>query len=117
MFKYTSYKTNSDETPWCAACANWALQTTGYAGTNSAAAKSFDHYGTPCAPVYGCVLTVRHPGGGRHVTFFDHWVDEKKRIAACLGGNQSNQLKISIYNFSGNKAGHDEIVATRWPVK
>ena len=115
MFKYTSYKTDSDETPWCAACVNWALRVTGYKGTNSAAAKSFDDYGTACEPKYGAVITIRHPGGGRHVTFFDHWVDEAGKIAACLGGNQSNKLKISNYNLSGGE--HSALVASRWPVK
>jgi uncharacterized protein (TIGR02594 family) len=118
MFKYTTYKTNSDETPWCAACVNSFLNTNGYKGTNSAAAISFAKYGIELAyAIPGCVLVMRHPSGGNHVTFFSKWIDESKHIAECIGGNQSNSIKASIFNLSGNRAGHDQVVAYKWPVK
>lgn len=102
---------------WCAMTVNAALFESGYKGNRSAAAKSFDNYGTPCEMKFGAIIAMRHPKGGRHVTFFHHWVDERKKIAACLGGNQGDALKISNYNFSGNQAGHDQVMGCRWPVK
>ncbi len=120
-FKYTSLKNHpmaeSDETAWCAAYANAALKKNGYKGTNSAAAKSFDDYGTACELKYGAVVTIKHVSGGRHVTFFHSWKDQSKKIAICFGGNQSNALRKSAYNLSGNKNGSDEIIGVRWPVK
>jgi uncharacterized protein (TIGR02594 family) len=115
LFKFTSYKTNKDETPWCAACINAALNLTGYKGTNSAAAASFDKYGTETTLKPGAIITVRHANGGRHVTCLHHIVD--KHNIACIGGNQNNQVKISVYNISGNAKGHDELMGCRWPVK
>ena len=114
LFTYTTYKTNADETPWCAATINAALQINGYKGTRSAAAKSFDTYGLPCELKPGAIITLRHVNGGRHVTCLHHIID--KENIACIGGNQSNELKISVYNISGNKRGHDELVGCRWPV-
>lgn len=113
LFQYTSLKNHpmatTDETAWCAACANAALVKNGYKGTNSAAAASFDNYGTKLdKPKYGCVITLRHPGGGRHVAFFLGY-NAQGRLR-LLGGNQSNSLKESLFSAS-------ELVAARWPVK
>lgn len=107
LFKYTSYKTDSDETPWCAALTNAALIKNGFKGTGRADAKSFDNYGTACELAYGCVVTIKHPDGSRHVTFY---VKREGDYLRCIGGNQSNTLKVSSYHIS-------ELVASRWPVK
>lgn len=106
-----NYPQQHDEVPWCACFVNAALKRNGYKGSNSAAAKSFDKYGTACEPKYGAIITLRHANGGRHVTFFSHWVNEAAGLAACLGGNQANSVKVSTYNFK------KELVASRWPVK
>ncbi len=108
MFKYTTYKTDSDETPWCAAAVCTALEETGFKSTRDASAISYASYGVPCALIPGCVVVIRRADGGHHVTFCDHVIDS--RSFAGLGGNQSDSLKISTYQ-RGN------IVATRWPVK
>lgn len=102
---------------WCAMCVNAALEESGYKGNGRADAVSFEKYGTPCGYVRGAIISMRHASGGHHVTFFDHWVDEKNKIAACLGGNQGDMIKISQYNLSGNASGHDECKSPRWPVK
>lgn len=112
-FQYTSLANTkwalSDETAWCAALANAALRKNGYKGTNSALAASFDRYGVALdKPKYGCVLTLRHPSGGRHVTFFAGYNSQGRM--RCWGGNQSNALKESLFSKS-------ELVAARWPVK
>lgn len=109
LFKYTTYKTSTDETPWCAAFVCAALEKAGYKSTRSAAAASFDKYGTRSDLKYGAILTFHRSGGsGRHVTFF-HSFDKNGDIIA-LGGNQSDQLKKSVYPKS-------RLVACRWPVK
>lgn len=103
-----NYPKQHDEIPWCACLANAALKRTGYKGTNSAAAASFDHYGIKCEPKYGAVVTLRHKSGGRHVTFYVGRTSKGDMI--CLGGNQGNALKESIFPSS-------ELVWCGWPVK
>lgn len=111
MFTYTSYKTKENK-PWCAAAQNWALATTGYKRTNSAAALSFATYGTPCEFKKGAIVVIQHPAGNHHVTQFSHWVDKDKQIASCLGGNQGNKMKYSDYDFKKEK-----VIGCRWPIK
>lgn len=103
---------------WCAMALNTALIENGYKGTGSAAAASFAKYGVPCGFVRGAIIPILHAGGGHHVTTFDHWVDETQRLAALRGANQSNAVRVSVYNLSGNSHGHDEVMnSPRWPVK
>jgi hypothetical protein len=102
---------------WCKMTVNAALAETGYEYNKSAAAKRGADMGTPCDLKYGAIVVIRHDNGGHHITFFAGWADEKKRLMYGFGGNQANALKISVYDVSGNKRGHDEIVAIRWPVK
>ena len=106
------------EHAWCAMTINAALHDTGYKGNNRADAASFRTYGTPCDYIYGAILSMRHVSGNNHVTFFAGWQDEAAKLAYCLGGNQSNALKVSVFNLSGNKNDHDEVIGgPRWPVK
>lgn len=115
LYKYGNYPVQHDEVPWCACAANAALIVSGYKGTHSASASSFDHCGIPCEPKYGAMIRIRHASGHGHITFFVKWVDEQNKIAECLGGNQADSIKISTYNLSGNIHGHDQIAACRWP--
>lgn len=64
---------------------------------------------------FGCRVHVRHAGGGNHATEVLYCVDKTKKIYACAGGNQNNAANITVYNFSGNKNGHDEPSKPRWP--
>ncbi len=103
---------------WCALTINAALHSTGYKGNGRADAVSFETYGTPCGFSYGAIIPIRHSNGHHHVSFFDHWIDEKNWIASLRGGNQGNKLHAATYNLSGNMNGHDECVSgPRWPVK
>jgi len=111
-FNYTSLKGNklalSDETAWCAALACAALEKNGYLSPHSAAAIAFDNYGTNSTIKYGAILTFKRTGGsGRHVTFF---VKEEFGYLRCIGGNQKDALKESLFPK------HD-VMAIRWPVK
>lgn len=102
---------------WCSVLVNWAMRLVGIKPTNDAMAASWRTWGRKGDYWFGAVLGMRHASGGGHVTFFLFWIDKSKRIAACLGGNQGNQLNVTAYNLSGNASGHDEVVGgPRWPV-
>jgi uncharacterized protein (TIGR02594 family) len=112
MFNYTSLKghdlSNYDSTAWCAACLNAALVKTGYLGTNSAAAASFDTYGTGLlSPRYGAILTLSSESR-RHVTCFVERAGEDHFL--CIGGNQRDMIRPSLFPKSS-------VVSIRWPVK
>lgn len=115
LYQYGSYPKEHDEVPWCACCANAALIKNGYIGTKRADAISFKKCGDPTDIKYGAIVVIEHPDGNHHVTFFDHWVDESRKLMACRGGNQSNALKVSTFNVSGGK--YDKVIAVRWPKK
>jgi len=88
---------NKDETPWCAVFANWCLSRSGIPGTNKALARSFLNWGTSCGPTIGAITVLwrgkrNSPFG--HVGFL---VRELEGNLHLLGGNQSNQVSISVY--------------------
>lgn len=117
LYKYGGLINQHENTPWCACCANAALVISGFKGTGSPAAKSFENYGTPCDFIYGSILPIHMPDGSMHVSFFAGWLDEKNKIAKCLGGNQADSLKISTFNLSGNDKGHAQVNSPRWPIR
>ncbi len=102
---------------WCGLACEIALRSGGLKGpSGSAGARNWSGFGEECDSICGAFAPIRHAGGGRHIGVFLYWIDEKKRIAAILGGNQSNAYRITATNLSGNKNGHDEIVGGfRWP--
>lgn len=110
MFSYTSYKTKLNQ-PWCSAGICWALAKSGFANPATAAAVGFSKYGVASDYKKGAIIVMKHPSGGHHVTIFDHWVDEKNKIASCLGCNQADSVKYSNYDFNREK-----ILGVRWPV-
>jgi hypothetical protein len=121
-WKYTNvpfYKSvKGKDRSWCAMSLCTALEESGYEGTHDAAAASFSFCGVKCGFIKGALLPIRHKNGGRHVNIFLYWVDEKQKLAMCLGGNQGNAISKAVFNLSGNDAGHDEIVnGPRWPSK
>jgi uncharacterized protein (TIGR02594 family) len=99
----------SDETAWCAAFTNACLRCAGYQGTQSALASSFATFGTDLGrtPQPGCVVLFKPmaEGASGHVAFF---VADDGDSIKVLGGNQSNQVKVT--SFSKNKWR-----AYRWP--
>lgn len=110
FFGYTNYKTKANE-PWCAAFICAMLAKSGFANPATAAAVGFSKYGVASDYVKGAIIVIQHKSGGHHVTLFDSWVDEKQKLARCLGGNQANQVKYSTYDFKVEK-----VLAVRWPV-
>lgn len=104
--KATSLQASDDETAWCSAFANWVMLKSSIKGTDSAAALSWQNWGMKLdKPQYGCIVVFDHGGGHGHVTFFDSFNGSNLR---CLGGNQSNAVKYSVYSTN-------EVVAYRWP--
>ena len=87
-----------DEIPWCSAFVNWVIERYGYVGTQSLSARSWMGWGTSVTePVKGAVCILRRgsePWMG-HVGFVAEWDADRVFI---LGGNQSNEVRISEYS-------------------
>lgn len=108
-FSHTNFGPLHGVTPAaCAATLCRVLDDTGYASTHSAAAISYENYGTPCDLKSGAILVFQWPSGDHHVTLCDQVLDDQQ--VKCLGGNQDHLVKDSVYPI-------DDIVATRWPTK
>jgi len=108
----TSLRAGNDETPWCSSFVNWTLEKAGYKGTDSAAAISWTHWGRKVDGLgqgrQGDVVVLRNRATGQnHVGFLDHAGGGRVTL---LGGNQSNQVKLSSFNL-----GSYEVVAVRRP--
>lgn len=85
---------SNDETPWCSAFVNWCVEQSGYEGTNSAAARSWLHWGRSLErPTLGCIVVLTREGGG-HVGFY---AGEEGDNLLIFGGNQSNAVRVSPY--------------------
>ena len=89
---------NNDETHWCSAFVNWCVEQAGYAGTDSAWARSWLSWGKKAKrPRRGCIVVLERPcaeGGCGHVGFYIGVSGAKVKL---LGGNQSDSVCISEY--------------------
>lgn len=84
-----------DETPWCSAFVNWCVERAGYAGTDSAWARSWLSWGMPSeAPVPGCIAVLQRNVTAGHVGFF---LRAEASQLVLLGGNQSDGVSLSSY--------------------
>jgi uncharacterized protein (TIGR02594 family) len=101
----TTLDAENDEVPWCSSFVNWCIEKAGIKGTDSAAAISWSSWGQKDNnPSVGTVVVIRHKNknnmsstgssSGNHVAFF---VSEDDDYIELLGGNQSNQVKISRF--------------------
>jgi uncharacterized protein (TIGR02594 family) len=84
---------SQDETEWCSAFVNWCVEQAGLEGTDSAMARSWQHWGKPIAvPERGCITVfwrLDPDGIYGHVGFF---LDESSDEVKILGGNQSDAV-------------------------
>jgi hypothetical protein len=108
---------------WCGMSLATALHSCGFAIPKGAAwAPSWDNYGTPIdwrkvGIPQGAIVRIRHANGGAHVTTADKPMHPADRLLYALGGNQSDSIRVSVFDISGNIHGHDEIAHVCWPVK
>lgn len=96
----TTLKATDDETSWCSSFVNWCVKKAGFKGTNSAAARSWLKWGVVTDdPKEGDIVIFKRPPSptSGHVAFF---VKKEGDFIYCLGGNQSNQVRISKYKAS-----------------
>jgi uncharacterized protein (TIGR02594 family) len=83
--------------PWCAIFVNAMLESSGYPGTRSASARSFEHshnFVRLAGPALGCIVTMWRQSkacGLGHVFFY---LGENEKGLLALGGNQSDQVLI-----------------------
>ena len=93
----TTLKATTDEISWCSSFVNWCVTKAGARGTNSAAARSWLNWGVVTKePLEGDIVIFsrgKNPSSG-HVGFF---VKKEAGLIHVLGGNQSDQVKISKY--------------------
>lgn len=90
---------HDDETPWCAAFANWILRACNIKGTGSLAARSFLKLGVDTKqPRLGDLVVlwrIRPDSPYGHVGFF---IKESDKLVWILGGNQNNSVNIMAYS-------------------
>jgi uncharacterized protein (TIGR02594 family) len=94
-FTATTSKAKHDEVAWCSAFVNWVMQKAGYDGTKSAMAKSWINWGVNVKkPLYGAIAVFDYGETGGHVGFI---VGKQGERLLILGGNQSDQVKTSLF--------------------
>lgn len=112
----TGLGAQSDEIAWCSSFINWCLHQVGITGTNSAAAISWLRWGQSSTARAGAVAVIYNSSArntslsvsGNHVGFL---VQESESHFRLLGGNQSNQVKISSYPKTAW-----QLKGYRWPI-
>lgn len=96
----------TDDVPWCAGFIAYVLEANPYikmGSTNSLMARSYEKWGvsTKRRVLPGDIVTMWRKSlaaGTGHVTFFLGWANEAKTKFYGLGGNQSDEVNISVYS-------------------
>jgi uncharacterized protein (TIGR02594 family) len=104
----TTLKATEDEVPWCSSFVNWCMIQGGFAGTNSAAARSWLAWGEQIKQAEpGCVVVLKRGSSetAGHVGFFAGFSGPDR--IRVLGGNQSDSVKFSSYPVS-------DVLSYRW---
>lgn len=95
---------NDDETPWCSIFMDWCAIMAGVERTRKANARSWLEVGEKVdVPQTGDVVVFsrgNNPRSGHVGIYIAHHIieDGKTNFIYVLGGNQSNQVKISLYD-------------------
>lgn len=110
MLERVGHPHEHDETPWCSAAMNAAMDEAGLGGTGRANARSWEAWGERLArPRFGCITVLWRdtPSSGHgHVAC---WVGDLPGGQMLLwGGNQHNRACIAPYP-------HGRLLSFRWP--
>jgi uncharacterized protein (TIGR02594 family) len=87
----------TDETGWCSAFINWCAMKAGYERSGKLNARSWLKVGQSCKPEMGCLVVLwreSETSWKGHVGFL---VRETIEYVYILGGNQTDQVKITAY--------------------
>lgn len=88
---------DDESTPWCSAFANWVCMKCGYERSKKLTARSWLLIGEEThEPEIGDIVVLSRGKNSwqGHVTFF---IRDIGGYIYCLGGNQNNQVTISLY--------------------
>jgi uncharacterized protein (TIGR02594 family) len=101
-----------DETPWCAAFVGACLSLSGYRGTESLLARSYQKLGQDLKqePRRGCIVVLWRgdpKASTGHVAFYDR--DDGDHVV-LLGGNQGDAVTTRSFPKS-------QVLAYRWPTE
>lgn len=100
-----------DETAWCAGFVGYCLETVGIKSTRSAAARSYQNFGTKIdRPIPGCIVVFWRgsPNGyNGHVGFVTGQTRSGNLVV--LGGNQSDMVCERAFE-------KDRVLSYRWPL-
>ncbi len=98
---------HDDETPWCASWLCGQFEKVGIKSPRSAWAQSFASWGQKLSgPADGCVVVFKWSATSGHVGLCVG--RDKAGNLLILGGNQSDQVKVSAF-------GTGQVLAYRWP--
>ena len=110
-FRSTAYHASEDEVPWCAAFTSWVLDQAQLSNPSTVRARDFESYGTKLdEPRRGCIAVFwrgSQTSGAGHVGFVLDVVGDE---IVLLGGNQSDQVKASLYSMK-------QLLGFRWPCR
>lgn len=99
----TSGGFSSDEPAWCASFAAWCLTKAGVANPRDPGVVQWKGWGTEIdknKPFYGCIAIINSSSSWGHICFVvgaDFNSNGTVKALYCLGGNQSNMVRISKY--------------------
>ena len=99
---------SGDETPWCAAFADWCLTQDGWLTPKRPNARSYLNWGKLVEPTVGAITVLWRgsPGGWQgHVAFY---LDQSDASYYLLGGNQGDRVSVRSYP-------KDRLLGFRWP--
>lgn len=102
--KHTTLKATSDEIAWCSSLANFVVDSAGFSGTHSAAARSWLDWGKVIdKPILGCIVIFDRKDASNlnaaHVAVCDH-PDISNGIIRVIGGNQSDSVSVARFPVS-----------------
>jgi uncharacterized protein (TIGR02594 family) len=98
-----------DETAWCSAGMNGAMDASGLRGTGSAAARSWEHWGVRLQePRIGCVAVLWRGAPSSGTGHVAAWLGDIGHQMVLRGCNQNNRACLALYP-------RDRLLSYRWP--